>query len=74
MARELRIKLKREELERLYLREKRSLEDIARLYGATRTAVWKYCKALGLARRNRSLARLEAQKRGKVPQRYFNIN
>lgn len=74
MAKDLRLRLKKEELHGLYLREKKSLEDIARMYGVSRAAVWKYCKAEGLSRRNRSEARLEAQKKGKVPQKYFNIN
>jgi len=74
MAKGLRTRLTKEELNRLYLVEKRSLEDIARLYGASRVAVWKYCKDEHLTRRNRSEARLEAQKRGKVPQSYFDIN
>jgi hypothetical protein len=74
MARDLRSRLKKEDLRRLYLTEKRSLEDIARLYGASRVAVWKYCKSERITRRGRSDARLEAQKRGKVPQGYFDIN
>ncbi len=74
MAKGLRIRLKKEELRRLYLIEKRSLEDIARLYGASRVAVWKYCKDEHLTRRSRSEARLEAQKKSKVPQGYFDIN
>ncbi|MCK4462699.1 MAG: hypothetical protein KAU58_00115 [Candidatus Omnitrophica bacterium] len=73
MVRDLRLRLKEEELCRLYLREKKSLEDIARLYGVSRVAVWKYCRASGLTRRNRSEARLEAQKKEKVPQRYIYI-
>jgi hypothetical protein len=74
MAKDLRIRLDGEDLRKLYLDEKKSLEDIARLYGVSRVAVWKYCKACGFERRNRSEARLEAQKKGKVPQNYFNIN
>ncbi|MFH0764063.1 MAG: LAGLIDADG family homing endonuclease [Candidatus Omnitrophota bacterium] len=74
MAKGLRLRLKEEELRRLYQIEKKSLEDIARLYGASRVAVWKYCGSLGLTRRSRSEARLEAQKRGKVPQNYYEIN
>lgn len=74
MARDLRAQLKIKELYRLYLEEKRSLEDIARLYGVSRVAVWNYCRAAGLERRNRSEARLEAQKSQKVPQRYLHIN
>lgn len=74
MAKDLRLRLKKEELRRLYLRERMSLEDIARLYGVSRVAVWKYCKDEQLIRRTRSEARLEAQKKGKVPQSYFHIN
>ena len=74
MAKGLRLRLSKEDLRRLYLTEKRSLEDIARLYGASRVAVWKYCESLALTKRSRSEARLEAQKRGKVPQGYFDIN
>jgi len=74
MDRSLRSRLRKEELERLYLEENKSLEDIARLYGVSRVAVWKYCQAVGLKRRSKSEARLEAQKRAKVPQQYFHIN
>jgi predicted DNA-binding protein YlxM (UPF0122 family) len=74
MARDLRLRLKPQELRQLYQKEKRSLEEIARLFGVSRVAVWKYCQALNLARRDRSQARLLAQKRGKVPQNYFQIN
>ena len=74
MSKDLRLRLKKQELRRLYLEEKRSLEDIARMYGVSRVAVWKYCKSERLTRRSRSEARLEAQKRGKVPQNYFDIN
>jgi hypothetical protein len=74
MAKELRTRLSREELCRLYLIEKKSLEDIGRLYGASRVAIWKYCNAEGLTKRTRSDARLEAQKQGKVPQSFFDIN
>lgn len=74
MAKGLRSALKKEDLRRLYREQKMSLEDIARLYGVSRVAVWKYCRDMRLTRRNRSEARLEAQKRGKVPQNYFEIN
>lgn len=74
MTKGLRERLTKDELRKLYLVEKRSLEDIARLYGASRVAVWKYCNSERLTRRTRSEARLEAQKRGKVPQNYFEIN
>lgn len=74
MAKDLRLRLNKEELRRLYLSEKKSLEDIARLYGSSRVAVWKYCKSARITRRSRSEARLEAQKKGKVSQGYFDIN
>lgn len=74
MAKDLRLRLGVGELRRLYLGEKMSLEDIARLYGVSRVAVWKYCQSERLARRSRSEARLEAQKIGKVSQQYFAIN
>ena len=74
MPRDLRLRLSKEELRRLYISEKKSLEDIARLYGSSRVAVWKYCKSERITRRGRSDARLEAQKKGKVPQSYFDIN
>ena len=74
MAKDLRLRLNRGELRRFYLEERMSLEDIARLYGASRVAVWKYCKAERLTRRSKSEARLEAQKQGKLPQQYFRIN
>lgn len=74
MAKELRLKLAKEDLARLYLEEKRSLEDIGRMYSVSRVAVWKYCRDSNLSRRTRSEARLEAQKTGKVPQNYFSIN
>jgi len=74
MTRDLRSRLSKEDLHRMYLVEKKSLEDIARLYGVSRVAIWKYCESEQLARRSRSESRLEAQKNGKVPQGYFDIN
>lgn len=74
MARDLRLRLNKEELHRLYFKEKKSLEDIGRLYGVSRVAVWRYCQVEGITRRSRAEARLEAQKKGKVPQNYFYIN
>ena len=74
MGGDLRSRLNQAELRRLYLVEKKSLEDIARLYGVSRVAIWKYCKDERLTRRGRSEARLEAQKKGKVPQSFFDIN
>ena len=74
MAKNLRVTLTDGELRRLYLEQKMSLEDIGRLYGVTMSAVWKYCRDKRLIRRSRSEARLEAQKKGKVPQDYYDIN
>jgi len=74
MAKNLRVTLTDGELRRLYLEQKMSLEDIGRLYGVSRVAVWKYCRDKRLIRRSRSEARLEAQKKGKVPQCYYDIN
>ena len=74
MSKDLRLKLPKEDLERLYLDDKKSLEDIGRMYGVSRVAIWKYCRDAGLNRRSRSEARLEAQKKGKVQQEYFEIN
>ena len=59
---------------RLYLMEKKSLEDIAKLYGVSRVAIFKKLKKLRLKPRSKSLARLEAQKQRKVQQQYFSIN
>lgn len=74
MAKDLRLRLSKEILHKLYVEDKKSLEDIARMYGVSRVAVHKYCKAEGVSRRTKSEARLEAQKKGKVPQQYFEIN
>jgi len=65
MKKDLRQRLSKERLCWLYLKEKKSLEDIARLYGVSRVAVWKYCRAEDLDRRSRSEARLEALKKKK---------
>ena len=67
-------KLTEENLIKLYREERKSLEDIAKLYGASRVAVYKKLKKLHIEPRSKSLARLEAQKQGKVPQQYFPIN
>jgi predicted DNA-binding protein YlxM (UPF0122 family) len=69
VVKDLRVRLHVDELRRLYFVEKMSLEEIARSYGVSRVAIWKYCKACGFIVRGRSEARLEAQKKGKVPHR-----
>ena len=66
-------RLSKEELVKLYIIERRSLEDIARLYNASRTAVYKKLRKLEIKQRTKSEARLEAQKQGKLPQDFFAI-
>jgi hypothetical protein len=66
--------LTEKDLNRLYHDEKKSLEDIARLFGVSRVAIFKKLKKFQIKPRSRSLAHLEAQKQGKVPQQYFQIN
>lgn len=72
--RELRQKLSKETLYRLYHVERRSLGDIAKDYGVSRVAIMNYCKALNIPLRTKSQARIEAQKQGKLPQQFFDIN
>ncbi len=62
------------ELVDLYLNQKKSLGDIAQLYGVSRTAVHKKLNKYGIAQRTKSEARIEAQKQGKLPQKFFDIN
>lgn len=64
----------KERLSRLYLDDKRSLEDIGRLYGVSKVAIYDKLRKFGLKRRSKSQARLEAQRQGKLPQQYFRIN
>lgn len=66
--------LTREELVNLYKNKKKSFGDIAKLYNVSRTAVYKKLKKYGLKHRSKSEARLEAQKQGKLPQQFFDIN
>jgi len=66
--------LTKEGLIALYIDEKRSLEDIGKLYGVSRVAVYDKLKKFDIKRRSKSQARLEAQKQGKLPQQYFYIN
>lgn len=58
----------------LYIKEKRSLGDIATIYGVSRTAIYKKLKCFGIRERSKSEARIEAQKQGKIPQQFFDIN
>lgn len=66
--------LTKETLIKLYIKENKSLEDIAQLYGVSRVAIYKKLKKLRIKQRSKSQARLEAQKQGKIPQQYFQIN
>lgn len=66
--------LTKDKLVSLYLKEKRSLGDIARLCEVSRTAVYKKLKKYNIIQRSKSEARLEAQKQGKLPQQFFDIN
>lgn len=66
--------LTREKLITLYRKEKRSLEDLGKIYGVSRVAVYKKLKKFNIRQRSKSQARLEAQKQGKLPQQYFKIN
>lgn len=68
------INLTKEKLVELYLNHKRSLGDIAKLYGVSRTAIYKKLKKYGIKQRCKSEARIEAQKQGKLPQQFFDIN
>jgi predicted DNA-binding protein YlxM (UPF0122 family) len=67
-------KLTEPELIELYVDKKNSLGDIAKLYGVSRTAIYKKLKKYGIKQRSKSKARLEAQKQGKLPQQFFDIN
>ncbi len=58
----------------LYTNEKKSLEDISGLYNVSRVAVYKKLKKYGIKQRSKSEARIEAQKQGKLPQQFFDIN
>lgn len=66
--------LTKEKLYNLYVDEKKSLEDIARLYRVSRVAVYKKLKKFGITCRSKGEARIEAQKQGKLPQQFFDIN
>lgn len=72
--RELKQKLSKEILFRLYHIERRSLGDIAKLYGVSRVAIMNYCNIFNIPLRTKSQARIEAQKQGKLPQQFFAIN
>jgi len=50
------------------------LGDIGKIYGTSRTAIYKKLKKYGIMQRSKSEARLVAQKEGKLPQQFFEIN
>jgi len=66
--------LTRDKLIGLYINDKKSLEDIAILYKVSRVAIYKKLKKYGVEQRSKSEARIEAQKQGKLPQQFFDIN
>lgn len=66
--------LAKDELISLYVDNKKSLEDIAKIYNVSRVAVYKKLKKYGIKQRSKSEARIEAQKQGKLPQQFFDIN
>lgn len=61
-------------LTRLYIDDRKSLEDIAKNYNVSRVAIYKKLKSFALKPRSKSEARIEAQKQGKLPQQFFDIN
>lgn len=66
--------LTKDKLVDLYIKEDKSLDDIGNIYGVSRVAVYKKLKKYGIQQRSKSEARLEAQKQGKLPQQFFDIN
>lgn len=66
--------LTKDELVSLYINDRKSLEDIAIVYNVSRAAVYKRLKKYDINQRSKSESRLEAQKQGKLPQQFFDIN
>ncbi len=66
--------LTRDKLIELYINNKESLGDIARSHSVSRIAIYKKLKKYGIKQRSKSEARIEAQKQGKLPQQFFDIN
>jgi len=62
---EITLILTKEKLKKLYFKQNKSLEDIAKEYGCSRIHISKIMKKYGLIRRTRSMARIEAIKKGK---------
>lgn len=66
--------LTKDKLISLYINDRKSLEDIAKIYNVSRVAVYKRLKKYDIKQRSKSEARIEAQKQGKLPQQFFDIN
>lgn len=66
--------LTKEKLINLYLDERKSLGDIAKIYSVSRTAIYRKLNTHGIKQRSKSEARIEAQKQNKVPQQFYDIN
>lgn len=62
---EITLILTKEKLKELYFKQNKSLEDIAKEYGCSRMHISKIMKKYGLIRRTRSMAGIEAIKKGK---------
>lgn len=70
----LRKKISVEGLKKKYLIEKKSMGDIAKEFGVSRTAVLKYLKDCGIQTRSKRKARILAMERGKVTQHACTID
>ncbi|MBU0633806.1 MAG: hypothetical protein KKB82_03920 [Candidatus Omnitrophica bacterium] len=66
--------LTKDELISLYINDRKSLDDIAKIYDVSRAAVYKRPRKYNIKQRSKSEARIEAQKQGKLPQGFFDIN
>ena len=66
--------LTKEKLINLYLNERKSLGDIAKIYSVSRTAIYRKLDTHGIKQRSKSEARIEAQKQNKVLQQFYDID
>lgn len=66
--------LTKDKLISLYINDRKSLEDVAKIYNVSRVAVYKRLKKYDIKQRSKSEARIEAQKQGKLPQQFFDID
>ena len=74
MKRGAKKKIDAELFKKLYYEDSKSLAEIGRMFEISRVAIYKIAKGLGIKRRNKSEARILAQKAGKLPQAYKAIN